>query len=86
MQCDKPIKVTSISYRTRSHYINQIQVHLSNGSVSPVFQGPCQADSELKTLRLNDSSLIKKIQGTTEGYHIRLLIFKRADGIEEGRI
>ena len=69
MQVDKPIKVSSIGYKTRINVINQIQVHLSNGSSSIVFQGP-KSDklSELKTLVLNDSAEIRKIKGAKEGY------------------
>jgi len=64
MQDDKPIKVSSISYRANGTYINQIHVHLSNGADSPILQGPKKSDSELKTLTLNDPAQIKKIQGT----------------------
>ncbi len=76
MQDGKPIKVSSISYKTRKdslgEKINQIQVHLSNGCSSPLFQAPKQDNqSELKTLILNDSAIIKKIQGTKDGEVIR---------------
>lgn len=34
---DRPVKIERITYRTRGDFINQVQVHLTNGHSSPLF-------------------------------------------------
>ena len=66
--------------------MSHIQVNLSNGKSSPLFQASIAPDSELKTLNLSDASAIRKIQGTTTNTYIFELNFKKADGQEIGKI
>ena len=66
--------------------MSHIQVDLSNGKSSTLFQASNAPDSELKTLNLSDASAVRKIQGTKDGTYIRELNFKKADGQEIGKI
>ena len=66
--------------------MSHIQVNLSNGKSSTLFQARNAPNSELKTLNLSDASAIRKIQGTNTNNVIFELNFKKADGQEIGKI
>ena len=60
---------------------------LSNGKKSPLFTAPSAASpSDVKTIQLGNSSLVRKVQVGRSNNYIVQLIFKNQNGDEIGRI
>ncbi len=60
---------------------------LSNGLQSPMFSAPSKDNlSDFKTFLIDDSSHVRRIQGTKNGFNARQVIFKAITGTEIGRI
>ena len=82
MPTDKPIHVVGFNYKKESGSIRGIQVILSNGVISPLFE--CDSKAKLETIAIN--SEVKKIRGSEIGTPIGRIHFLNKNGIEIGKI
>ena len=59
---------------------------LSNGISSPVFTAPNTNDQDMKSVNIQDYSLVKRVNGTTQGSNLCYLIFSKRDGTEIAKL
>ena len=55
---------------------------LSNGAASPVFTSQGENDEGMQSFNIPDYSLVKSVNGSSSGWPVHKLSFKKKDGTE----
>ena len=83
MPQNKPIHVVGFKFKRESKTIRGIQVLLSNGINSPIFETFTEG-AQLEEIALN--SQVKKIRGTENSSYLRRIHFQDKNGKEIAKI